>query len=126
MHPRLKSLLDKAPRSTDGYIFRNSRGGKLNEGTARTWLTKHVLKPLALKFPSTPGVPGFANGTLHSFRHYFISECVAQKIAERVILDWVGHSSSAILQLYYTQRTQQSADQMNNLRFGNAESEKSA
>jgi len=126
MHPSLKAILESTPRSSDGFIFHNSRGGKLNEGTARKWLAKHVLKPLALRFPSMPGESGFANGTLHSFRHYFISECVTQNVAERVILDWVGHSSSAILQLYYTQRAQRSADQMNKLRFGNIDNEKSA
>lgn len=118
VHPRLRRLLESLPRSKDGYICRNSRGGRLSHRSARNGLIKHVIKPLVHRFPASPGVPGFVTGRLHSFRHYFISECVNQQIPQLMILNWVGHSSSAILQLYYTQRPRQAAEHMNKLRFG--------
>ncbi len=39
---------------------------------------------------------------LHTFRHFFASYCAQQNLSYKYILEWMGHSSSAILDMYFT------------------------
>jgi integrase len=42
---------------------------------------------------------GFANPQqykLHTFRHFFASYCAQQNLSYKYVLEWMGHSSSAI------------------------------
>lgn len=39
---------------------------------------------------------------LHTFRHAFASMCARSNVAYKYALEWMGHSSSEILDLYYT------------------------
>ena len=118
VHPRLTGILKTMPVSEDGFIFRNSRGHRIYGKNVCRPFIKNVLKPLAHLFPRKPGTVGFVDGKVHSFRHYFISECINQNMPINVILDWVGQSSSAILELYYSLKGNQSVSYMSNLRFG--------
>lgn len=118
VHPRLAEILNTIPFSEDGYIFRNSQGRRLVGKNVYKTFARNVLMPLAHMFPSSPGAAGFVDGTIHSFRHYFISECINQNIPREVILNWVGQSNSEILNLYYSLKANQSVSHMSKLRFG--------
>jgi integrase len=39
---------------------------------------------------------------LHTFRHAFASMCARNNVSHKYALEWMGHSSSEILDLYYT------------------------
>src|SRR5260221_9374902 len=88
---RLRAVLEEIPRARDGYIFRNSRGGKLQRSCALKALIKNVIKPLADQIPTFEGEVGFIDGVLHSFRHYFCSQCVHLDMPEHLVLTWLGH-----------------------------------
>jgi len=60
-----------------------------------------MLAKLATKFPSDEGAKGFADGRLHSFRHFFCSMCANNNKPEQMIMQWLGHSSSEMTRHYY-------------------------
>src|SRR5204863_1429530 len=86
--PRSGELVFYSPRSK-----RHPDGGRpLNQST---WL-KH-LKQVCARC-------GFENPDqykLHTFRHAFASMCARNNVAYKYALEWLGHSSSEILDLYY-------------------------
>ncbi len=63
-------------------------------------VVRDVIKPLQKEFPTPDSETGFEHGRLHSFRHYFVSECCRQGIPEARIMEWVGHRDSNILARY--------------------------
>ena len=63
---------------------------------------------------------GFTNPNqykLHTFRHFFASYCAQQNLSYKYTLEWMGHSSSAILDLYFTMNDRYSQMAMNSLSF---------
>jgi integrase len=60
-----------------------------------------VITKLTTQFPSVDGAKGFADGRLHSFRHYFCSRCANSSVPERMIMEWLGHSDSEMVRHYY-------------------------
>jgi integrase len=44
---------------------------------------------------------------LHTFRHFFASYCAQHNLSYKYILEWMGHSSSAILDIYFWVYTSQ-------------------
>jgi integrase len=48
------------------------------------------------------GFEGWKTYKLHTFRHAFASVCARNNISHKYALEWMGHTSSAILDLYYT------------------------
>ena len=54
---------------------------------------------------------------LHTFRHFFASYCAQQNLSYKYILEWMGHSSSAILDMYFTMNDRQARRAMNSLSF---------
>lgn len=54
---------------------------------------------------------------LHTFRHFFASYCAQQNLSYKYILEWMGHSSSAILDMYFTMNGRQAHRAMNSLSF---------
>ena len=63
---------------------------------------------------------GFTNPKqykLHTFRHFFASYCAQQNLSYKYALEWMGHSSSAILDLYFTMNDRHSQMAMNSLSF---------
>jgi ABC-type dipeptide/oligopeptide/nickel transport system ATPase subunit len=93
--PALVTVLKRMPRK-DAYVFHGPNGGRLKADTARNVLIKKVLTPLAARFPAPVGAKGFLDGRLHSFRHFFCSECANTAVPERVLMHWLGHADSAL------------------------------
>lgn len=118
IHADLKAVLDKMPAAPgDDLIFHGPRGGRLKPDTLRGVLARDVLAPLAVRFPHPAGEPGFRDGRLHSFRHYFCSTCASARVAERVIMAWLGHADSAMVSRYYYLLDAESQRQMANMQF---------
>jgi len=119
MHPKLKNILKSMSRNQDGYVFHGPRGGRLKQNTVRNILIRRVIQPLKDQFPTVAGETGFEHGRLHSFRHFFVSECCRQGIPEARIMEWVGHRSSKILARYRHLRPEDGHDQMQGLNLLN-------
>lgn len=83
VHPRIRPIFDALPRS-DGPVLPGLRD--------RTLLAR--VKRLGREV----GVQGMKT---HSLRHHFVSMCASNGVPVRLCLEWVGHSSSDILNLYY-------------------------
>ena len=54
---------------------------------------------------------------LHTFRHFFASYCAQQNLSYKYAPEWMGHSSSAILDMYFTMNDRQAQAMMNSLSF---------
>jgi integrase len=80
-------------------------------------LIRDVLKPLEQRFPSPPGIPGFKDGRLHSFRHYFCSQCSTNGVSELTVMNWLGHRASAMVKHYFHLHDQQAQEQMARVKF---------
>ncbi len=96
------------------FVFVGPRGGRLRADTVRNVFVREVIKPLAPRFPKKyKNVKGFEDGRLHSFRHYFCSICAnSGKIPERVVMAWVGHADSQMVQHYYHLHSEESRRKM--------------
>jgi integrase len=81
--PRIRPLLESLPRDHDLV---------LPELRARTLLTQ------VKKVARAAGVTGRV--TVHGFRHSFASTCAAKGLPYRIILSFMGHADSAILEHY--------------------------
>jgi len=63
---------------------------------------------------------GFENAKqhkLHTFRHFFAGYRAQQNMSYKYILEWVGYSSSALLDMYFTMNDKQAQRAMNSLSF---------
>ncbi len=56
---------------------------------------------------------------VHTFRHTFASMCARSNVAHRYALGWMGHSSSRILDLYYTQFDDVADEAMQTISYAN-------
>lgn len=100
-------------RRIDEWVFHGPRGGRLKQKTACQVLVREVLEPLAHRFPARhPDAKSFVDGRLHSFRHFFCSECANGGIAERVAMEWMGHADSAMVRHYYHLKDDESRRQI--------------
>jgi site-specific recombinase XerD len=54
---------------------------------------------------------------LHTFRHFFASYCAQQNLSYKYVLEWMGHSSSAILDMYFTMNDRHALAAMNSMSF---------
>jgi integrase len=116
LHPELKKLFsNKARRGR--FVFAGPRGGRLNADTVRRTLIREVLTPLADRFPTPEGGRGFRDGRLHSFRHYFCSMSANAGVPEQIMMDWLGHSDSAMVRIYYHLHNDESRRQMASINF---------
>ncbi|MDX9911458.1 MAG: tyrosine-type recombinase/integrase [Phycisphaerales bacterium] len=84
IHPRIRPIIDALPRVSDRVL------PDLRE---RTLLAR--VQRLARELGLGPGCK------THGLRHHFVSMCASSGVPTRLCLSWVGHSSSAILDLYY-------------------------
>jgi integrase len=114
LHPVLTAILTQLPRR-DQYVFHGPNGGRLKPDFVRRMLVRHVLKPLAQKFPAVNGGQSFIDGRLHSFRHYFVSMCAANRVPEQAVMDWVGHADSAMVRHYFHMHDEEAQRRMNGL-----------
>lgn len=113
----LRAVLESRSRGDGDLIFRGPRGGTLKPDTVRRFLTRDVLAKLASRFATPKGEVGFANGRLHSFRHYFCSRCANLNVPERVVKEWLGHKSSRMVRRYYHLHDDEAQRQMSKLSF---------
>ncbi len=100
IHPELRTLLADLPRGEDGYIFHAAQGGRVRSRNLLDQLNKHVISPLKKLFPKVTGEIGFEDGTLHSFRHFFCSQCFLGGASEGEIKEWLGHRESRMVEHY--------------------------
>lgn len=116
LHFELIALLEKMPNRS-GNVFHGPRGGQLKPDTVRLILVRDVIKPLTKKFPHGEDEIGFADGRLHSFRHYFCSTCANSGIPENMVMRWLGHRSSEMVQHYYHLHDAEAKRRMDTLNF---------
>lgn len=115
IHAELLDLLSNSDRHSDGFVFHGPLGGKVKPDVVRRALIREVLEPLSDRFPSESGEPGFKDGRLHSFRHYFCSMCANQQVPERMLMNWLGHRHSSMVHRYYHLHDRESQLQMSRL-----------
>jgi len=104
---KLKPILQSLPRKSE-LVFLMPNGKKVCDKKVRRYLKKLCRQC------------GFHNPTqykLHTFRHFFASYCAQQNLSYKYILEWMGHSSSAILDMYFTMNDRQAHIAMNSLSF---------
>jgi integrase len=113
IHGRLRSVLDRLRGEGGcGLVFRAQRAGPLRPRNVLQAFIEEVIEPLKGRFPGEPGEVGFASGRLHSFRHFFCSLCANEGVSERVLMQWLGHTSSAMVKRYYHLQEEESQLQM--------------
>jgi integrase len=78
----------------DGRVFHAEQGGPLRPRNVLAVFIRDIIEPLKDKFPTPAGEIGFLYGRLHSFRHYFVSQCFLGGASEGEIREWVGHADS--------------------------------
>jgi integrase len=101
IRPLLHETLSGMSHHRDGYVFHGPRGGRLNPSVVLNTLKRDVIAPLKDQFPSEEDENGFANGTVHSFRHFFCSMCAAHGVSETLLKGWLGHKSSKMVAHYF-------------------------
>ncbi len=115
IHADLKAVLEAMPRS-GREIFKGPRGGKLKPDTVLNILKRDVLRPLAEGL--SDGVTlRIDQGGVHSFRHYFCSVSASSGVPEQMVMRWLGHSSSEMVQRYYHLHDEEAKRQMSRLNF---------
>jgi len=115
IHPDLQAVLDRLPRHSDGLLFHGPKSGRLKPDTVRNIFIRKVITPLSSFFPAPPDEIGFADGRIHSFRHYFCSQCADHNTPEQMLMLWLGHRDSRMVRHYYHLRENISAEHMNKL-----------
>lgn len=116
IHPTLRAVLNKLYREgISGHVFKAAKGGTLHDGNLRKILVDQVLLPLQGQFPTPEGEVGFADGRLHSFRHYFCSWCANSGVTEQALMSWLGHRHSGMVRHYYQLHDEQAQVQMQKL-----------
>jgi integrase/recombinase XerD len=99
LNPNLKPYLAAIPRAFDCVFTARPSKKHLNGGgpiSERRLLLS--LKRLCNRCKFTNPM----QYKLHTFRHAFASMCARNNISHKYALEWMGHSSSEILDLYYT------------------------
>jgi len=114
IHPNLLAVLVRR-RQKGTHVFHGTRGGRLKPDYVRNVLISKVIAHLALRFPASEGVQSFADGRLHSFRHYFCSLCANNNVPERMVMEWLGHKDSAMVRHYYHMNDAEAKRQMDKL-----------
>jgi len=62
-------------------------------------------------------VIGFKDGYVHSFRHFFCSQCANSGVPEQMLMSWLGHRSSRMIRRYYHTHDDASINAMKNVQF---------
>lgn len=116
IHSDLVKLFDEMPIHS-GKVFRGPRSGQLKPDTVRVILIRDVITPLTKTFPQGEDETGFADGRPHSFRHYFCSTCANSGVPENMVMRWLGHRSSEMVQHYYHLHDAEAKQRMDKLNF---------
>lgn len=122
IHKDLARVLQRLKHASDGFVFHGPLGGRIKPDTVRNILVRDVLTALKKEFPTSEGEAGFADGRLHSFRHYFCSRCATEGVPEQVVMAWLGHMDSKMVRHYFHLHDEEAQRQMKRLDFvgGNA------
>ena len=78
-----------------------------------------MLTPLAEKFPTAEDEVGFSDGRLHSFRHFFCSLCASRGVAQQVVMRWLGHRESKMVEHYFHLHDEEARRQMRRIVLSN-------
>jgi hypothetical protein len=70
-----------------------------------------------LAFSTPEGDIGFEQGGLHSFRHFFCSQCFLGGASEGEIKEWLGHADSKMVEHYRHLRSEDAQRKMNLIQF---------
>ena len=108
---KLRPVLQSLPRKSE-LVFLMPDGGKVSEKKLRAYL-KNLCRQC--------GFPNPWQYKLHTFRHFFASYCAQQNLSYKYVLEWMGHSSSAILDMYFTMNDRHAQAAMNSLSFSSEE-----
>jgi integrase len=100
IHPSLRGVLFKLVHGGDGHVFHAGRGGLLRPNNVLHVFIRDVIEPLKELFPTPAGEIGFEHGRLHSFRHFFVSQCFLGGASEGEVREWVGHADSKMVEHY--------------------------
>jgi len=104
---KLKPILRSLPRKSE-MVFLMPDGRQVSPKKLRAYL-KSLSKQCGFQNPR--------QYKLHTFRYFFASYCAQQNLSYKYILEWMGHSSSAILDMYFTMNDRQAQAAMNSLSF---------
>ena len=117
IHSELRELLISLPRHADGFVFHAARGGRIRSRNVLEQFIQHVIEPLKAKFTTPAGEIGFEHGRLHSFRHFFCSQCFLGGASEGEIKEWLGHADSKMVEHYRHLRSDDAQRKMNQIQF---------
>jgi integrase len=98
-------------------VFHAARGGRVLARNVLEQFINNVIKPLKSTFPTPAGEIGFEHGRLHSFRHFFCSQCFLGGASEGEIKEWLGHADSMMVQHYRHLRSEDAQRKMSQIRF---------
>ena len=104
---KLKPILQTLPRKSD-LVFNMPNGKPVSDKKLRAYL-KNLCRQCGFTKPW--------QYKLHTFRHFFASYCAQQNLSYKYVLEWMGHSSSAVLDMYFTMNDRQALVAMNSLSF---------
>jgi integrase len=110
-------MLLALPKTADGRVVHSARGFRLRESNSLSIYKKHVLEALKDEFPTPPDELGFADGTFHSFRHFFASQCLISGASEGEVREWLGHRDSKIVERYRHLRSEDAQRRMSQIDF---------
>jgi integrase len=119
----LLPVLKGITRHPDGVVFHGQRGGRLKPDVVCRVLIRDVLTPLAGRFPKREGEVGFDDGRLHSFRHFFCSLCANNNVPQRVVMRWLGHKDSRMVEHYYHLHDDEARRQMGRISLFDGEAD---
>lgn len=117
IHVDLRAVLERSSRQGDGFVFHGPNDQAVTDNFVRSALIRHVLTPLASRFPAIEGERGFADGRPHSFRHYFCSVCSNSGVSENAVMRWLGHKDSQMVRHYYHLHDAEAQRQMGSVKF---------
>lgn len=78
--------------SEETLVFANNRGGLIEPNSLNRYLRQCRVKMLEIA-PEGVEVPEF---TAHSLRHTFATRMLEQGVPQKIVADWLGHSSTRI------------------------------
>jgi integrase len=113
----LQLLVTKAESQKSEKVFEAAKGGPLRARNVLELLIKRVIDPLSEQFYSPQSEFGFKDGRLHSFRHFFCSECANRGVPEQMVMKWMGHQTSGMVRRYYHANDVEAQKQIKKLDF---------
>lgn len=99
IHPELRTILDQLPRTHEHVFTRPTSARYSQKGRP---VNERVLLASIKRLCEKCGFADWQRYKLHTFRHAFASMCASAQLSYKYALDWMGHKSSDILDMYFT------------------------